>query len=70
MPDAVPATAEPADDYGSPLGAALCLAMRKQGLIIRPLGNTLVLMPIPATPQASLHRMLDVVIDTLRHWSW
>ena len=62
--------AEPADDYGSPLGAALCLAMRRQGLIIRPLGNVLVLMPIPAMPESSLYRMLDIVIDTLRHWAW
>ena len=63
-------TAEPADDYGSPLGAALCHAMRRQGLIIRPLGNVLVLMPVPAMPPASLNRMLDIVIDTLRHWAW
>jgi len=61
-----PAAPTPTDDYGSPLGAALCDAMKRQGLIIRPLGNTLVLMPIPAMPEATLHRMLDIVIDTLR----
>ncbi len=58
--------AVPTDDYGSPLGAALCDAMRRQGLIIRPLGNTLVLMPIPAMSRATLDRMLDITIETLR----
>lgn len=51
------------------VGAAICAAMRPKGLIIRPLGDVLVLMPIPAIPPESLNRMLDVVIETLREWS-
>ncbi len=47
-------------------GARLCLAMRPQGLIIRPLGDVLILMPIPAMPHDTLRRMLQVVVDTLR----
>ena len=48
------------------LGHAVCRLMRPRGLIVRPLGNTIVLMPIPAMSEATLHRMLDIVIDTLR----
>ncbi|MCE9592382.1 MAG: adenosylmethionine--8-amino-7-oxononanoate transaminase [Planctomycetes bacterium] len=49
-------------------GAAVCMAMRSKGLIIRPLGDVLVLMPIPAMDDATLHRMLDTVVDMLRTW--
>jgi len=45
--------------------AGLCLQMRDQGVILRPLGDVLVLMPIPATPHASLGRVLDVTIESL-----
>ena len=46
--------------------AALCLAMREKGLILRPLGDVLILMPIPAMRHDALHRMLDIVIDAVR----
>jgi adenosylmethionine-8-amino-7-oxononanoate aminotransferase len=47
-------------------GHALCYSMRAKGLLIRPLGDTLVLMPIPSMSEGTLHRMLDVVIEALR----
>ena len=56
----------PAPPADLTLGHAVCRSMRPKGLIIRPLGNTIVLMPIPAMTQATLHRMLDIVIETLR----
>jgi len=56
----------PAPPADLSLGHAVCRLMRPKGLIIRPLGNTLVLMPIPAMSQTSLERMLDIVIETLR----
>ena len=43
----------------------LCTAMRPKGLIIRPLGNVLILMPIPAMARDTLDRMLDIVVETL-----
>lgn len=49
-------------------GASLCLAMRKRGLILRPLGDVVILMPIPAMPHQTLHHMLDIVIETLTGW--
>lgn len=55
-------------DFSRRTGAAVCMAMRRQGLILRPLGDVLVLMPIPAMPHDVLQRMLDIVIDTLRDW--
>lgn len=53
-------------DPAKRIGAAVCLAMRPKGLIVRPLGDVIVLMPIPAMPHDTLHKMLDIVIETLR----
>ena len=68
-------TAQPFD-FTRRTGTALCQAMRSRGVLLRPLGDVIVLMPIPAMPEPSLHRMLDVVIETLplaashaRHWT-
>ncbi len=55
-------------DFANRTGAALCHAMRDKGLIIRPLGDVLVLMPIPAMSREKLDRMMDVVISTMRDW--
>ncbi len=52
-------------DPAARTAANLCLAMRPKGLIIRPLGDVLILMPIPAMPQDVLNTMLDTVIDAL-----
>ena len=57
-------TREPFDP-GQKTGAAVCLAMRSKGLILRPLGDVVVLMPILAMPHDRLHRMLDIVVETL-----
>ena len=53
-------------DFSAQTGAALCTAMRDKGLIVRPLGDVIVLMPIPAMGHDSLRQMLDIVIDTIR----
>ncbi len=50
--------------------AAICQAMRAKGLIIRPLGDVIVLMPAPAMPADVLNRMLDIVIETLTEWQF
>jgi adenosylmethionine-8-amino-7-oxononanoate aminotransferase len=47
--------------------ATICTEMRPKGLIIRNLGNVIVLMPIPAMAHDILHQMLDIVIQTLIH---
>lgn len=52
-------------DFTRRTGAAVCMAMRDKGLIIRPLGDVVVLMPIPAMPHDVLGQMLDVVMETL-----
>lgn len=57
-------------DFAKRTGAAVCHSMRKKGLIIRPLGDVIVLMPIPAMPQSTLHEMLDIVIETIEQWQW
>ena len=45
--------------------AQLCQFMRRQGLILRPLRDVLVLMPIPAMDHATLEQMLDIVVSAL-----
>jgi adenosylmethionine-8-amino-7-oxononanoate aminotransferase len=50
---------------GNRTGGVLCRGAREHGLIIRPIADTVVLMPIPAMPHELLHRMLDVTIDAL-----
>ncbi len=55
-------------DFARRAGAQLCNAMLPQGLIIRPLGNTLVLMPAPAMDHETLEKMLDIVVATVADW--
>mgnify|MGYP005631843451 FL=1 len=52
-------------DPASRTGAAICLAARQHGIIIRPLGDVIVLMPAPAMDLATLERLLDATIQTI-----
>ena len=53
------------EPFDGTVGAAVCNAMRPKGLILRPLGDVLVLMPAPAMPHDTLESMLDIVIETI-----
>ncbi len=55
-------------DLSKRTGAALCNAMRKQGVILRPLGDVVVLMPVPAMPHNTLRNLLEVVVNTIDRW--
>ena len=55
-------------DPGRRVGAAVCKAARHHGLIIRPLGDVVVLMPAPAMDAATLDRMLSAVVETIREY--
>jgi len=52
-------------DAAARTGAAVCFAARKRGLILRPLGDVLVLMPAPAMDMDTLDRMMDAVVETV-----
>lgn len=52
-------------DFSKPQGHLFCDAMRDRGIIIRPLGNILVLMPIPATPHDAIKHLVDTVVEAL-----
>jgi len=56
--------------FAAQTGAALCLAMRQKGLIVRPLGDVIILMPIPAMSHDSLHIMLKTVVETIQSWEF
>ncbi|HUS46797.1 MAG TPA: adenosylmethionine--8-amino-7-oxononanoate transaminase [Phycisphaerae bacterium] len=47
------------------VGAAVCGRARGHGLIIRPLGDVIVLMPAPAMDAATLERMMSAVVETV-----
>ena len=55
-------------DFSKRTGAAVCAAMREHGLIIRPLGDIVVMMPMPAMKHETLSKMLDIVVQTIKDW--
>lgn len=57
-------------DFSKRTGHAMCAVMRDKGAIVRPLGDVLVLMPIPAMSHESLGGLLDVVVETILGWSF
>jgi len=50
------------------IGAAVCKWARRHGLIIRPLGDVIVLMPAPAMDSETLERMLTATIKTIHEY--
>ncbi|MEM1108194.1 MAG: adenosylmethionine--8-amino-7-oxononanoate transaminase [Planctomycetota bacterium] len=53
-------------DFSQTLGHEVCHALREHGVIIRPLGNILVLMPIPATPAEAVAELVDKVVAVVQ----
>lgn len=48
------------------IGAHICDQALTRGVLIRPLGDVIVLNPAPAMDEDTLHRLLDAVIDTIQ----
>ena len=48
------------------MGHQVTLAARKRGVIIRPLGDVVVLMPAPAMPAELIDQLCDVAIEAIR----
>ena len=47
------------------VGAKVCAAMRPKGVMMRPLGNVIVLMPAVAMDIETLKKLLDIIEETL-----
>lgn len=47
------------------MGFNICMAARSEGLFIRPLGDTVVLMPMPGMETETIETMLRIVCDTI-----
>jgi adenosylmethionine-8-amino-7-oxononanoate aminotransferase len=47
------------------IGHKVTLAARRRGAIVRPLGDTIVLMPAPAMPGEMIERLCDVVFESI-----
>jgi adenosylmethionine-8-amino-7-oxononanoate aminotransferase len=58
------ATAEPFP-AARRMGHQVTLAARKRGVILRPLGDVVVLMPAPAMPADLIDRLCDVAIESI-----
>jgi len=52
------------------VGAAVCKAARAQGVITRPLGDVVVLMPAPAMDAGTLGRLLDAIVATIEDYEF
>ena len=50
------------------VGSAVCARARKFGLIIRPLGDVVVLMPAPAMDLKTLDRMMCATVETVKEY--
>lgn len=50
------------------VGAKVCFAARSRGVIIRPLGDVVVLMPAPAMDLDTLNRLLTATIETIHDY--
>ena len=48
------------------VGAAVCEVARSRGLMIRPLGDVVILNPAPAMDEQTAHDMLDIIIETIQ----
>ncbi len=53
--------------YGRQIGAKICRAMRHKGLMMRPLGDVIVIMPPVAIDLPLLERLLDIILETLEN---
>ncbi|HQL72300.1 MAG: L-Lysine-8-amino-7-oxononanoate aminotransferase [Planctomycetes bacterium ADurb.Bin126] len=50
------------------VGREVCLQARRRGLIIRPLGDVVVLMPAPAMDVGTIDRMLTATVETIHEF--
>jgi adenosylmethionine-8-amino-7-oxononanoate aminotransferase len=50
------------------VGEGVCRQARRHGIIIRPLDDIVVLMPAPAMDQATLERLLDGTVASVREY--
>ncbi|MHC4985345.1 MAG: aminotransferase class III-fold pyridoxal phosphate-dependent enzyme, partial [Planctomycetota bacterium] len=55
-------------DPAERVGAAVCLQARQRGIIIRPLGDVIVLMPAPAMDRDTLTRLCEGVVATIEEF--
>lgn len=53
--------------YEKTVGAKLCMAMRPKGVMLRPLGDVIVLMPPVAIDLPTLRELLDVISETIEN---
>jgi adenosylmethionine-8-amino-7-oxononanoate aminotransferase len=51
---------------GRTIGAKLCLAMRQAGVMLRPLGDCVVVMPPVAIDLDLLEKLLETIYDSIR----
>ncbi|MFW6336506.1 MAG: adenosylmethionine--8-amino-7-oxononanoate transaminase [Phycisphaeraceae bacterium] len=55
-------------DFAALTARRLTNAMREHGVIVRNLGDVVILMPIPAMPHDTLEKLCDAVVKTILEW--
>lgn len=53
-------------NFANPIGKQVCDSLRPQGILIRPLGNVVVLMPAPAMPLAQIDELASKTIAAIQ----
>jgi len=54
-------------EYKQTIGAKICAAMRSKGVMLRPLGDVIVLMPAVGMDKTTLTELLAIVCDTIQN---
>jgi adenosylmethionine-8-amino-7-oxononanoate aminotransferase len=54
-------------EYKHTIGAKICAAMRPKGVMLRPLGDVIVLMPAVGMDKTTLTKLLAIVCDTIQN---
>jgi adenosylmethionine-8-amino-7-oxononanoate aminotransferase len=53
-------------DFANPIGKQVCDSLRTEGILIRPLGNVVVLMPPPAMPLEQIDELVSKTVAAIQ----
>ena len=53
-------------NFANPIGKKVCDSLRPEGILIRPLGNIVVLMPPPAMPLDQIDELVSKTVAAIK----
>ena len=57
-------------DFSKRTAAEFCVSLRERGIWLRPLGDVLIVMPIPATPHVQIESLITELVSALEAWTF